>query len=399
MLRACPPRQNDEETDWIYLDNASTSHPKPACVWEAARYYIEQVGASPGRSSSALGRAAARSTDATRAAVADLLNVADTRTIFFAANATHGLNLIIKGLLRPGDHVVSTSSEHNSVLRPLEQLRRSGMIEWTVVHADQCGDIDPDDLGRAVRSKTRVVVVNHGSNVIGAIAPLSQIARIVHECDSLLLVDASQTAGSVTVDVVRDDIDFLAFTGHKALLGPSGVGGGYIRNAEFVRPLYEGGTGTNSQSLRHPQGLPDKYEAGTPNYLGIAGLGASLDYLRHRGLENVWEVERMLTTTCLEGLQAIKRVHVYGPPPHRDRCPVVSFNIDGLYPSETAHLLEKRFHLISRPGLQCAPLMHRSLGTFPYGTVRVSFGHTTREGEIARLLDAVERIASHPTAR
>jgi cysteine desulfurase / selenocysteine lyase len=379
-------------TEGIYLDNASTSAPKADVVWTAARDYLRDIGASPGRNTTRAGRRAHQVVDDARRTVADLLGVARASHIAFTANATHALNLAIHGVLRPGDHVVTTMTEHNSVLRPLERLARAGTISYSTVAPDRSGRFEMARFRRALRPETRMLVVNHASNVTGAVAPLPDIVHFAHECDLAVLVDAAQTAGLLPLAIDHLGIDMVAFTGHKWLGGPPGTGGLYIRDASRVDPLMQGGTGTSSHALVQPAAMPIKFEAGTLNYLGIAGLGAAVRLMTAADRSALLKATIALLDYCLQGLRRIPGTIVYEVDPEVPRVPVLSFNVAGLYPSELCAILDERYRISTRAGLHCAPLIHEVLDTSPHGTVRVSLGHSTTTEHVDILLAAVADI-------
>lgn len=376
-----------------YLDNASTSCPKPACVWESCRDFLKDTGASPGRA----GYRRARESDAlvtrTRESLAALLGADRPHHIAFTSNATSALNTCIKGTLRPGDRVVTTSTEHNSVLRPLERLSRAGVITYRTESPEPNGCFDLSALERAVSEGCALVVVNHASNVTGAVAPVPDIARIAHRYGAKILVDASQSAGFLDIDIAGWDLDMLVFTGHKCLLGPSGTGGMYLRDPENMDTLMEGGTGSNSRFLLHPKAMPARFEAGTLNYLGIAGLGASVDYVRERQPE-LREHGQGLLRRAVDALAEMPAVQLQLPAPEVHGVPVLSFTVRGLYPSEVAAVLDERFDIATRAGLHCAPRMHEVLGTAPHGTVRASFGALTTDADAAHFIDAMAEISA-----
>ncbi len=376
----------------IYLDHAATSFPKPVAVVEAVRDYLLHRSANPGRSGHSLSAQAARVVFETRAALAGFLGVGDPRQIIFLPNATYGINLALNGYLRDGDHVVVSSLEHNSVMRPLRHLRQMRRIKVTTVLSDDEGVLDPQRFADAMRAETRLVVVNHASNVVGTIAPLTEIREAIGEVP--LLVDAAQTAGAVPIDVAGDRIDMLAFAGHKSLLGPQGVGGLYLRPGLDVRPLVFGGTGSGSESDEQPGTLPDHYESGTPNGPGIAGLGAGVHYLQQRGIGEIRQHEQALFTRLRNRLSDIPGVTLSGPADPAKNLPVVSLRMARVPPSDLAHVLDRRFGVLTRAGLHCAPGAHRSLGSFPEGSVRFSAGCATSLEEIDRAADAVAEIAA-----
>lgn len=379
----------------IYLDNAATSWPKPPEVVRAMMGFLEHAGGNPGRSGHKLSIEAGRIVYDAREAVAELFNAPDPLRIVFTLNATHALNTALHGLLRPGDSVVTTSVEHNSVMRPLRALEKTG-VRVTVVPCRSDTTLDCAELARVVQPGTRLVVAAHASNVSGALLPLADISRIAHAAGALLLVDAAQTAGCVPLDVQAFGVDLLAFSGHKGLLGPAGTGGlviGGSVDASAMVPLLQGGTGSRSEFHEQPEDLPDKFESGTPNGPGLAGLGAGVRYVMRRGVEAIRAVEMESATSLIEGLSAIRGVTVYGPRDATLRVAVVSFNIDGRSPSDVGLRLGEEFDIMSRVGLHCAPTAHRTLGTFPHGTVRFAPGLFTTKAEIEAAVRAVERIA------
>ncbi len=371
----------------IYLDNAATSFPKPAAVPRAVDDYLTCHGASPGRSGHALSAAAARIVFEAREALAQLLHVRDSRQIIFTANATASLNLALLGFLRVDDHVVTTTLEHNSVARPLRHLEESRRVRVTRVAADAGGRLDPEAIGTAVEKHTRLVVINHASNVLGTVAPLGSLRAAIG--DTPLLVDGSQTVGAMEVDVERDRIDMLAFTGHKSLLGPQGTGGLYVRPGLTLDPVARGGTGSDSESDRQPETLPDRYESGTPNGPGIAGLGAAVTFLLGEGLEAIRQHESRLRDAMVAGLQGIPGVTIFGVP----ELPIISFRLAGFSPSEIAHRLDREYEIMTRPGLHCAPGAHQTIGTFPEGTVRLSAGFFNTTEEIEEAMEAIRRMS------
>lgn len=379
----------------IYFDNAATSWPKPPAMMEAMARFNESIGGNPGRSGHRLSIEAARVVYEARERVAELIGSPDPLSIAFTKNATEAINCVLFGLLKPGDHVVTSGLEHNSVMRPLRFLERQG-VELSIIPCSPAGVLDPGDAMRAMKKRTKAIVVTHASNVTGTLLPLDALAKIAHEGGSIFVVDASQTAGSVPIDVIRTGIDILCFTGHKSLLGPQGTGGFYIRKGleQRVQPFIRGGTGSASEFEEQPDFLPDRFESGTPNAIGLAGLAAGIRFVLDLGVERTREKEMHLTRRFLEGMAGIPGTILYGPQNARQRTAVVSFNIRGISPSELAFELDEQFAVLSRPGLHCAPAAHRTIGTFPEGTVRFSFGHSTTEDEIRRGLEAVAQISA-----
>ncbi len=381
----------------IYLDNAATSWPKPPEVAEAMVRFLNEVGANPGRSGHRLSVEAGRIVYQAREALAELFGVADPLRVVFGLNATDGLNLALRGLLRPGDHVVTSSMEHNSVMRPLRALEREG-VEVTVVHCSPEGVLDPAAVEAAIRPNTALVVLNHASNVVGTLLPVAEVGRMLRALGNgpLLLVDAAQTGGTVPIDMEGDGIDLLAFTGHKSLYGPMGTGGLIIGprvDIERLQPIRRGGTGSRSEYEEQPDFLPDCYESGTPNTVGLAGLLAGVRWVLERGVEAIRAHEQALTRRLIEGLSAIPGVTVYGTRDPARQTAVVSFNIAGMEPSEVGLRLDEEFGIMCRVGLHCAPAAHRTIGTFPTGTVRFAPGAFTTTEEIDRAVEAVARLA------
>lgn len=380
----------------IYFDNAATTWPKPPSVAEAVLHYMQNVGGSPGRSGHRLAVEANRIVYDAREALAELFGVADPLRIIFTANVTEALNLVLFGYLRPGDHVVTTSMEHNSVMRPLRYLQSQG-VELTVLACSREGILDVADVEKAIRAHTVLLVINHASNVVGTIQPVAEVGMIARRNGLLLLVDAAQTAGAYPIDMNQMQIDLLAFTGHKALFGPQGSGGlclGERVNLDRLRPLTRGGTGSQSELEEQPEFLPDKYESGTANGVGIAGLDAGVRFVLEQGLENIRLHEQMLTERLLTGLQDIPGVQVYGTRDARKQTACVSFNINGIEPSDVALWLDEEAAIMCRPGLHCAPAAHRTIGTYPRGTVRFGLSYLNTAEQVDAALDAVRQMAS-----
>ncbi|GAB4363571.1 MAG: aminotransferase class V-fold PLP-dependent enzyme [Deltaproteobacteria bacterium] len=379
-------------TSRIYLDNAATSLPKPRGVAEAVANAIRRAG-NPGRSGHALSIRSARDLFRTRERLAALFEADDSSRFVFTANATAALNLAIKGLLRPGDHAVTTSVEHNSVTRPLRTMQGSG-VSVTVVPADRTGRVSAKAVAAAITRRTRLVCFAHASNVAGAIQPAAAILRAARARGAFVLLDASQTAGSLPLSLRSLPVDLLAAPGHKGLLGPQGTGFLYVREGVPIVPLVEGGTGSRSESDRQPDFFPDALESGTQNSVGIAGLGVALAWLLRKGVEAVRRKEVALLAQLLEGMARIPGVTVYGPSDPTRRVAAVPFRVEGRDPSQVGFRLEREFGILVRTGLHCSPGSHRTLGTFPEGTVRVSPGPFTTRREISIFLSALRKIAS-----
>ncbi len=391
----------------IYFDNAATSWPKPPGVGQAMAEFLENIGANPGRSGHRLSVEAGRIVYRAREAVAELFHAPDPLRVAFGANVTEALNLAILGYLKPGDHVITSSMEHNSVMRPLRALAAKDAgaeepIELTVVPCSPEGFVDPADLEAALRPRTVMIVLTHSSNVCGSLLPIREAGALArrHSTASgdncLLLVDTAQTAGAYPVDMDADLIDLLAFTGHKALGGPMGTGGliiGERVDLERLDPLKRGGTGSRSESETQPDFLPDVYESGTANAVGLAGLAAGVRWVLEQGVDAIRQHKVELTRRLLTGLQEIPGVTVYGGLDASRQTATVSFNIDGLEPSDVGQRLDDDYDLMCRVGLHCAPAAHKTLGTFPSGTVRFGLSAFSTLAEVGTALRAVEKIA------
>jgi len=378
----------------IYLDHAATSWPKPPVVLQAMTDFLERAGGNPGRSGHRLSIAAGRIVFDARDTIAEFFNAPDPLRVILTCNVTQALNIVLWGMLRPGDRVVTSSIEHNSVMRPLRALERQG-VQITVVPCAPDGTLDINDLAAAMHPRPTLVVLNHASNVTGTLLPVAEAARIAHQAGSLILVDAAQTAGVLPIDVQQMDIDLLAFTGHKGLLGPPGTGGLLISphvDVGCIRPTVCGGTGSRSEFEEQPDMLPDKFESGTPNGVGIAGLAAGIGYVRERGIEAIRAHEQSLTHMLIEGLMTIPGVTVYGPHDANKQTATVSFTAQGLSVSEIGFRLDEEYAILSRVGLHCSPATHRTIGTFPDGTIRLAPGVSTTPEDIEHTLKAVERI-------
>ncbi len=380
----------------IYLDHAATSWPKPSAVGAAMTDFLERAGGNPGRSGHRLSIAAGRVVYNVRETLAEFFGIADPLRVLFSLNATHGLNTAIQGLLQPGQRVVTGGMEHNAVMRPLREMEKRG-VKVDVVPADTDGTLSPAAFAAALEGGARLVVLNHASNVSGTIAPVSEIAALAHAAGALLLLDAAQTAGVLPIDVTRMGIDLLAFTGHKGLQGPPGTGGLIFADSfdsAQLDPLVRGGTGSRSEYETQPDDLPDRYESGTPNGVGIAGLGAGLNWLQERGLDALRAHELELAARLREGLGNIKGLCLYGPGDPGLSTAVISFTLAGRRVSEIGYRLDEEYGILCRVGLHCAPAAHRSLGTFPQGTVRLAPGPLTTLAEIDTVIRAVARIAA-----
>lgn len=375
----------------IYLDNAATSFPKPPSVAGAVQYALTEVGANPGRAAHRKAREASAIVSGAREKAARLLGISDPNQVIFTKNATESINVVLKGRLRAGDRVLVSSMEHNAVIRPLRALGDLLGVRVEILPCDATGQLDLDDLRRSLADPPRLVVLSHASNVNGALQPAAEAARLCAERDVPLLLDAAQTAGILPISAAEWGLGMLACSGHKALYGPSGVGVLYIRPDLDVRPLIEGGTGSRSEEDRQPSSRPDCFESGTLNLPGIAGLAAGVDFIMETGQDAIRSHELELASILEENLADLPGLTLYRP---RFRgTGVVSFNIEGLNPGDVGYLLDEGYDIAVRTGLHCAPLAHRTLGSFPEGSVRISPGYFTTREEIDQTCQALRQIS------
>jgi cysteine desulfurase family protein len=380
----------------IYLDNAATSWPKPEAVYEAVDRYQRENGATAGRGAYRDADVVDRTVMQTRKKLANFLGTDDPTRIIFTASGTDSLNMAIHGVVRSGDHVITSAVDHNSVLRPLRFLEENRQVEVSRVPCGADGIVDPESFRAALRPNTRLIALVHASNVTGAIQPVEQVGAIAREHDVLYLVDAAQSLGHFPIDVKRVGAQLFASPAHKGLMGPSGLGVLYIAPGleSQMDPYRQGGTGTQSDDDRQPDSLPDKYEPGNLNVPAVMGLAAALDYLEQRGLDEIRQHDQRLTARLLDGLQGIRGVTVYGPRDVERQVGVVSISMDGVDPRELAGMLDSGHHVQVRAGIQCAPLMHQTLGTTQLGgTVRFSLGVFTTQQDIDLAVSAVAKIA------
>ena len=375
----------------IYMDNAATTLHKPEAVKKAVIEALDTMG-NAGRGASAPALDASRIIYGTREKLARFFHAENANRIVFTANSTESLNMAVKGLISPGDHVITTVLEHNSVLRPLYECREKG-AELTILGCDEKGNISYEEMEAAVREDTKAIVCTHASNLTGNMIDLEKASAIAKEKGILFVVDASQTAGVYPIDVQELGIDVLCFTGHKSLLGPQGTGGMYVRTGVEIRPLLSGGSGVDTYNPRHPSVMPTALEAGTLNGHGIAGLGAAVSYLEEIGLDAVRQTELALMRRFYEGVSSIPGVKVYGDFGTERRCPIVSLNIRDHDSSEVSDELNVSYGIVTRPGAHCAPLMHRALGTVEQGAVRFSFSHYNTEEEVDLAVKAIRELA------
>ena len=379
--------------NYIYLDNASTTFPKAPNVASAMADYITNRGININRGSYALAYDVEDIIYTTRQRLHPLFNGHDPAHVIFTQNVTMSLNMVIKGLLKAGDHVLVSSMEHNAVMRPLTQLLDKG-ITFDTIPCDSTGSIQMDSIEPLIRPNTVALIINHASNVCGTIQPLESIGPICKAHNLQFIVDAAQTAGVIPIDVKACHIDALCFTGHKGLLGPQGIGGIILTKemAQNLTPLIAGGTGSFSHLETMPTHMPDAFESGTLNLPGIIGLNEGLAYIESQGMENIHNHELALTQAFLEGLQSIDGINIVGKQNIQDRTAVVSITIDGMDPANIAYELESTYHIMTRVGLHCAPRAHQTLGTYPEGTVRFSFGYANTHKDVESALSALNTI-------
>jgi cysteine desulfurase family protein len=377
----------------IYLDNAATTFPKPEIVYKTMDTFYRTFGANPGRSGHKMAVVAEKEIEDTRSIAAKLFGIKDTKRFIFAFNATDAINMGIKGLLKPGDHAITTYLEHNAVSRALNGLERKKIITVTKVKNSRDGFIDPDDIKDAITRQTRLIVMVHAPNVLGTIQQIQEIGRIARDNNIIFMVDAAQTAGVYEIDVDMQFIDMLAFTGHKGPLGPTGTGGLYVGKRLTLEPWREGGTGFEPASLSQPEELPFKLESGTPNTVGIAGLRAGIEFVLSEGIQKIRNHELKLTSKIIQSLKDDKRFIIYGTTDISKKVGILSINVKGFRPAEVGAILDQSFDIAVRPGLHCAPFAHQMLGTFPDGTVRISPGLFNTEDDINQLIKALNKIA------
>lgn len=379
----------------IYLDNAATSFPKPDETYVYMDQFYRRYGVNPGRSGYDLCMEAGHIVESTRRTLTTFFNGTDWTRLIFSYNSTDALNLALFGLLSPGDHAITTTLEHNSVLRPLYHLRESLGVQLDFARFDAKGFVDPADIRSKFRSNTKLVAINHASNVIGTVQPLKEIGKACRDRGILLVVDSSQSAGKVPIDVQDMNIDVLCFTGHKSLMGPTGIGGAYVAEGVTIRHTRAGGTGVKSAQQMHLDEYPYRLEYGTPNTVGIAGLSAGVAWVQKQGIQSIHEQEMRLATRLRDGLRAIDGVTLYCQDDLANHIAVVLFNVDGLEAADTGTILDVDHNIACRTGLHCAPLVHDQLGTAKIrGAVRLGIGPFNTEGHIDQAVAAVKEIAA-----
>ena len=379
----------------IYFDNAATTMRKPEQVIQAVTEALSSMG-NAGRGVHSAALDASRVIFDTRVKLAELFHAENPKQIVFTMNSTESLNIAIKGVLKPGDHVITTALEHNSVLRPLYEMEDRG-VELTVLQADRFGNFCLEEMEAAIRKNTKAIVCTHGSNLTGNLVDIKQVGEIAKKHGVLLIVDASQTAGVFPIDVQEMNIDILCFTGHKGLLGPQGTGGMYVREGLTVRPLLSGGSGVQTYEREHPKQMPTALEAGTLNVHGLAGLRAAVSYINDYGMENIRKKEQELMRQFYDRVKMIPGIKIYGDFEKKERCAIVSLNVRDYDSSEVSDALFVHYGISTRPGAHCAPLMHQALGTVEQGAVRFSFSHFNTLEEIEIAVRALEELAEEDT--
>jgi cysteine desulfurase/selenocysteine lyase len=385
-------------SDVIYFDNAATSWPKPPAVAQRMSAFLASEAANPGRAGHRMAVGAEKMIDGVRKQLTDFIRGTDHHRMIFTMNGTDALNIAMKGMLRKGDHVITTTLEHNSVSRPLQAMADAGFITLTRVDfSPSSGVIDPADVKKAITPQTRLIAMTHGSNVVGTIQPIGAVGRIAKEHSIKFLVDGAQTLGTVPIDVNADFIDVFAFPGHKSLLGPTGTGGLYVNTTltiEDLHPFREGGTGGDSSSPTMPKQFPYFLEGGTPNTVGIAGLGAAVEFIASHNPAATLANEQGMVQKIIDVVLSDSKFKLHGPKDAKSRVGTVSFTVEGYSPQEAGSVLDESFSIAIRPGLHCSPYAHKTLGTFPDGTIRVSPGHFNTDEELATLLDALQQLVA-----
>ncbi|MDO5718252.1 MAG: aminotransferase class V-fold PLP-dependent enzyme [Tissierellia bacterium] len=376
----------------IYFDNAATSFPKPERVIRKVNEVMNDYCANPGRSGHKLALKMDREIYGVREKLTNFVNGTNSLNTIFTSNCTHALNTAIQGVVEPGMHIITTSIEHNSVLRPLKQLERNNIIELSIVNADDKGIIDVSDIECEIKDNTGVIAITNMSNLVGTIVDIEAIGKILNDKDIIFIVDAAQSIGFLDIDVQKMNIDILCYPGHKSLYGPMGTGAMYIKEGIKVKSLEQGGTGSFSSDLYQPEIYPDSLESGTLNGPGIIALGEGIDFINENGLKKIRDHENLLRDIFVESLRDIENIIIYGPMDDR-RGPVIPINIKNMDSSELGYILSDEYDIYIRPGLHCAPLAHKSLGTEDLGCARFSFGYFNTEEEVLKACDILKEIA------
>ncbi len=378
----------------IYLDNASTALPKPKEVIDGMVDYFTNIGGSPGRAGHKLSRDGEKIVEETRVLMCKVLGIDQSKKnqIIFTYNATYALNMVIKGTLEKDDHVIISSFEHNSVIRPIKTLEDRDFITYSLWGCDKEGIFDIKKLENLITNKTKLICLNHASNVIGVLSPVKAVSELAKKHNIKILIDATQVAGAIVLDYGELDVDFVCFTGHKCLLGSSGIGGFYVKDPMSLETIIEGGSGSNSHSPFQPTSMPEKFESGTINYLGVAGLHEGIEFILEHKIAHIHKQETELLAYLIEELNTIPEVVIYGTQNLDLKIPVVSITMPKLQANDVCQLLDSEYNIMTRGGLQCAPLIHKSIGTYPNGTLRISLGYYNTKLEIDILISAIKQI-------
>ncbi len=378
----------------VYLDNAATTRFKPDSVIEEMTNFLKNLNCSPGRGGYECAMESGRKVMNTRFAINDFFNGSDVENVIFTKNITESLNYLIKGLLTKGDHVITTTLEHNAVLRPLNQLEDKDLIEVSYVKCSQDGLLDPQDIEKEIKNNSKLIILNHASNVTGTILPALEVGKIAKKHGLFYALDTAQTAGLLDIDFKKINLDFLGFTGHKGLLGPQGIGGMILSNrlVDEMESLITGGTGSLSESVKQPDFLPDKFESGTLNTPGIIGLKAGIEYINNKEINKLYQHEIELFKSFLSGLNELDNIEVYGSQEIDKKVPTVSLSVKGYDLGDLGFKLAEKYGIMVRSGLHCAPLAHKTIGTYPEGTLRFSLGINTSEDDIDYTLDVLAKL-------
>lgn len=377
----------------IYLDNASTSYPKPDVVIDGMSRFMKKIGTSAGRGAYKRASKTDELLTDCRQMVCKLFNGSDPSKVIFTSNITESLNIIINGVLEEGDHVITSSLEHNSVRRPLNTLKRDLGIEISNAPCSSEGVTSPEEVEKLIKPNTKLIVFTHASNVLGTIQPIREIGAIAKKYNILFVIDSAQTAGAYPIDVVKDNIDILAFTGHKSIMGPTGTGGFLINCDKSIKPFKSGGTGGDSADPYQPDILPHKYEAGTPNVAGIIGLREALIYIQNEGIDKIRKKEESITRYALRRLSEVEGIEIYGPKKEEEIMGVISFNLKDLSPEKVAKELDRNYNIAVRVGIHCAPTAHEVMGTLDRGSVRIGIGYFNKKRHIDTLINGLKNIS------
>ncbi len=380
----------------VYVDNAATTFPKPSSVYNDMLNYMTTIGGNPGRGASTSSLRGNKVIFQCRQALCKLFNFNDTKNLIFTSNITLSLNMLIKGTVKPGWHVITSSMDHNSTLRTLKELELKGIIELDIIECNQFGVLNIEDFKSKIKDNTKLVVLSHASNIVGTIQPLESVGKVCKEKDIFFIIDTAQTAGVLDIDFHSLNCNALAFTGHKSLLGPQGIGGFIIDDSmnDICSSIIVGGTGSSSSDIIQPNFLPDKFESGTLNAPGIAGLLAGVNFIQNEGISTIKDHEDYLTQKFIDGVLNIKTLKLYGNNSTNNRTSTISINSSIIDNSELGFILDSEYNIITRTGLHCAPLAHKTIGTYPSGTLRFSFGYFNDDKDVDYIITAINNIVN-----